>query len=248
MLDTGYSFGGLSGQRLREMIMQWNEMLTGSRFLRGVNTIGGVTKDILPDFKTKLLKDLEKIEIDFTEIMKIANSSSSLLNRLEDTGTLDPRIARDHGVIGVARRAIGVKTDARIDYSYAAYDKIQLEIATEETGDVNARFKVRIKEVYSSIKILVEALEKLVDDEELFSSQNTSLKKDAYAIGIVEGWRGDIVYFIATDRNGNITRVDVRDPSFLNWTVLGYTGKGNVVPDFPLINKSFNLSYSGNDL
>ncbi|PIX98714.1 hypothetical protein COZ22_04320 [bacterium (Candidatus Howlettbacteria) CG_4_10_14_3_um_filter_37_10] len=248
MLDTGYSFGGLSGQRLREMIMQWNEMLTGSRFLRGVNTIGGVTKDILPDFNTKLLKDLEKIEIDFTEIMKIANSSSSLLNRLEDTGTLDPRIARDHGVIGVARRAIGVKTDARIDYSYAAYDKIQLEIATEETGDVNARFKVRIKEVYSSIKILVEALEKLVDDEELFSSQNTSLKKDAYAIGIVEGWRGDIVYFIATDRNGNITRVDVRDPSFLNWTVLGYTGKGNVVPDFPLINKSFNLSYSGNDL
>ena len=74
------------------------------------------------------------------------------------------------------------------------------------------------------------------------------LKKNSCAVGMTEGWRGEIVYFVKTDANGDITRVDARDPSVLNWQVLGYAGKGNVVPDFPLINKSFNLSYSGNDL
>ncbi len=79
-------------------------------------------------------------------------------------------------------------------------------------------------------------------------TESIEFKKDAFAIGIVEGWRGDIVYLVATDASGKISRVDVRDPSFLNWTALGYAGQDNMVPDFPLINKSFNLSYSGNDL
>lgn len=248
MLDTGYSFGGSNGQRLREVVMQWNEKLTASRFLRGVNIIGGVTKDITAENKVRLLKDLEAIKKDFAKVMEIADSSGSLQNRLEGTGTLDPKIARDHGVIGIAGRAIGILTDARTDYPYAAYDNIDFKISFERSGDVNARFKVRVKEVFSSIAILKEALEKLIEKEGAIASQKIVLKKNAYAIGITEGWRGDIVYFVATDADGNITRVDVRDPSFLNWAVLGHAGKGNVVPDFPLINKSFNLSYSGNDL
>lgn len=248
MLDAGYSFGGSNGQRLREMIMQINERLTNSRFLRGVNVVGGVTKDISIEDKTALEKDLQNIEKDFIEVIEIANNSSSLLNRLLETGTLDEEIAVDHGVIGVAGRAVGIKTDARIDFPYAAYNKVKFEIASEEEGDVNARFKIRIKEVRSSMKILGQALKNLTESEKICSTETISLKKDFYAIGVSEGWRGDIVYFVATDSNGNITRVDVRDPSFLNWAVLGYAGKGNVVPDFPLINKSFNLSYSGNDL
>jgi Ni,Fe-hydrogenase III large subunit/Ni,Fe-hydrogenase III component G len=248
MLDAGYSFGGSNGQRLREKIMQWNEKLTGSRFLRGVNTIGGVTKNIPSENKSELEKDLLKIEKDFDEVIEIANNSSSLLNRLLETGTLDKKIADDHGVVGVAGRALGKKVDARIDFPYAAYNKVKFQAASEETGDVNARFRIRIKEVKSSMKILEQALKNLSESEKICSTDPVSLKKNFYSIGISEGWRGDIVYLVATDQNGEISRVDVRDPSFLNWTVLGHAGKGNVVPDFPLINKSFNLSYSGNDL
>jgi Ni,Fe-hydrogenase III large subunit len=97
------------------------------------------------------------------------------------------------------------------------------------------------------LEIIEEALNNLPAGE-IRNNKNINLRKNSLAIGITEGWRGDIVYFVITDSAGNISRVDVRDPSFINWTVLGHAGKGNVVPDFPLINKSFNLSYSGNDL
>jgi len=254
MLDTGYSFGGSNGARLRELIMQWNEKLTDSRFLRGVNILGGVAKDIPTDLKNKLTTDLEKMEKDFSEVIAIAQSSSSVYNRLKGTGTLDPQIADDHGVVGVAGRAVGMATDARRDFPYAAYEKIKFEMAVETDGDVNARFNVRIKEVYSSLAIIREALEKMPEgslvggEAESAGEKNISLKKNAYVIGVAEGWRGEIIYFVATDGEGKINRVEVRDPSVKNWKVLSHAGQGNVVPDFPLINKSFNLSYSGNDL
>lgn len=247
MSDTGYSFGGSHGARLREMVMQWNERLTGSRFLRGVNAIGGVTRDIAPDVQKILLTDLEKIWTDFNQVIEISENSSSLLNRLQGTGKLDAQIALDHGVTGLAGRAVGLEHDARIDYPYAAYDRLHFTIALEKEGDVRSRLYVRIKEVYSSIDLLRQSLGKMADGEIRVAGEVT-LKPDSHGIGIAEGWRGDIVYFVVTDSAGRITRVDVRDPSFINWTVLGHAGKDNVIPDFPLINKSFNLSYSGNDL
>jgi Ni,Fe-hydrogenase III large subunit len=85
-------------------------------------------------------------------------------------------------------------------------------------------------------------------DKNILATDTKALEKNAYVVSLVEGWRGEIVYFVATDNAGNISRVAPRDPSFLNWPVLGHAGEGNIVPDFPLINKSFNLSYSGNDL
>lgn len=247
MIDTGFSFGGSHGARLREMVMRLNERLTGSRYLRGVNAIGGVTKDISPEAKDSLLKDLEALEKDFSEVMAIAENSNSLFNRLKETGTLNYQIALDHGTVGVAGRAVGILNDARLDYPYAAYPDYDLEIASETKGDVYSRFYVRVKEVYSSIKLIEQALQKYHGGK-ILNDKKIELKKNSLAVGIVEGWRGDIVYFVATDAQGEITRVEPRDPSFLNWTVLGHAGKGNVVPDFPLINKSFNLSYSGNDL
>jgi Ni,Fe-hydrogenase III large subunit/Ni,Fe-hydrogenase III component G len=254
MLDTGYSFGGSNGARLREMIMQWNEKLTGSRFLRGTNVFGGVSKDISHELQEKLAEDLKKIKKYFAEVIEIAQDSNSVYNRLKGTGTLKRQIANDHAVVGVAGRAAGIATDARIDFPYAAYDKIKFEMALETESDVNARFGVRIKEVYSSIGIILEVLGKISEavptgrQSEIAGEKNVILQKNIYAVGVAEGWRGEIVYFVATDAEGNINRVEVCDPSVPNWKALGHAGKGNVVPDFPLINKSFNLSYSGNDL
>lgn len=248
MLDTGFSFGGANGGRLREMIMRWNERLSGSRFLRGVNVLGGVTKDINSHIKEELIRSLESIKKDFSEVMEISEDSDSLLNRLKDTGTVERQIVSDHGGVGIAAKGVGIATDARIDYPYAAYDKIKFDIATEKQGDVYARFNVRIKEVYSSIEIIKSALEKMVKGDIAAVTKTVSLKKNFYGVGMTEGWRGDILYLVSTDSKGNISRVDVRDPSFVNWPLLSHAAKGNVVPDFPLMNKSFNLSYSGNDL
>ncbi len=248
MLDAGFNFGGSHGARLREMIIQINERLTGSRFLRGVNAIGGVTKDIDAEGKHRLDRDLTNIAADFSKIIEVAENSVSLLNRLKSTGTLSKAIAKEHGIVGVAAKAVGISTDARVDYPYAAYDELSIgDIPTEQTGDVYARFRVRVKEVYSSVKIIQQALSKL-PKEQIVLPADIALKKNALAVSCVEGWRGEILYFVTTDSKGNINRVAPRDPSFINWVALGHAGLDNIVPDFPLINKSFNLSYSGNDL
>ncbi len=247
LLDTGYSFGGSNGARLREIVMQWNERLTGSRFLRGVNTIGGVTKDINGETQKELLEALQKLHEDFSEVIEISKGSSSVYNRLTGTGKIGLQKALGHGVLGVAGRALGVQHDARIEYPYAAYDKIKFAVSLEKEGDVRARWNVRIKEVYSSISIIEKAFQGIPAGGELKSGKKIVLKNNSMSIGVTEGWRGDIVYTVISNSEGQITRVDVRDPSFLNWPLVGHSGPGNVVPDFPLINKSYNLSYSGFD-
>jgi Ni,Fe-hydrogenase III large subunit/Ni,Fe-hydrogenase III component G len=249
MIDTGFNFGGANGARLREMVMQINERLTGSRFLRGVNSIGGVTKDIDTVEQKKLSDELERISKDFEEVIAIAENSASLFNRLKGTGVLSPEVAYDRGVMGIAGKACGIRSDARVDYPYAAYEELFTgEIATENSGDVFARFNVRIKEARALIGIIIDALNHLPEGSIVTLDSPNDFKKNALAISIVEGWRGEIVYFVTTDIDGNISRVAPRDPSFINWGVVGDAGFDNVVPDFPLINKSFNMSYSGNDL
>jgi Ni,Fe-hydrogenase III large subunit/Ni,Fe-hydrogenase III component G len=248
MLDTAFSFGGANGARLREKIMHWNERLTGSRFLRGVNVLGGVTRDIPNEKKTALLADIQKITKDFNEVIANAEQSHSLYSRLVGTGTLLNEVIHDFGVVGIPARASGIKIDARKDHPYAAYSELQFSISTRDTSDVHARLKVRVLEVFESFRLIEEALRHLSNENLPQLKKDIAFRKNSFAVSVVEGWRGDIVYFIATDMNGEITRVKVRDTSFLNWQAFPTTVKGEMVPDFPLINKSFNLSYSGHDL
>ncbi len=248
LLDTGFSFGGSHGSRLRERIMQWNERLTGSRFLRGVVTYGGVTRDIEASTIEALHDDLELIEKDYMEVMAVVKESDSVANRLKGTGRLSPEVAHDLGAVGIAARACGEEIDARADYPYAAYDMVQFGIMTEKSGDVYARFRVRAREVTQSFRLLNQALALLVHEKSALVTPLGTLPANRSAVGIVEGWRGDIVYFVMTDGSGAVSRVKVRDPSFLNWQLFPHVIGQDMVPDFPLINKSFNLSYTGNDL
>ena len=248
LLDTGFSFGGSNGSRLRERVMQWNERLTGSRFLRGVVAFGGVTRDIDLETGRALHDDLELLEKDFMEVMEVTRESDSVLNRLKGTGTLDAKVAEDLGAVGIAARACGKEIDARADFPYAAYEMVQFGVMTEKTGDVYARFRVRSREVTQSFRLLNQALALLIHESGDIMVSVPALPANRHAVSIVEGWRGDIVYFVVTDSTGAISRVKVRDPSFLNWSVFPYVIGRDMVPDFPLINKSFNLSYTGNDL
>jgi len=249
MLDTGFNFGGANGSRLREMILKINEDLTGSRFLRGVNTIGGVLKDISNKAARELIKRLSITEKDFYEVIKIANEDSTLHNRLNNTGELLSEIAVDYGAVGVSARALGIMNDVRYDFNYESYKELGFAPASNGAkGDVHARFDIRVKEVYSSITLIKSALEKLPKGLINHKDKKVNLNMNSFGISMVEGWRGEIIYFVMTNDKGEINRVALRDPSFINWNLVGYSGLNNIVPDFPLINKSYNLSYSGNDL
>jgi len=250
MMDTGFNFGGAHGARLREHVLRLNEQLTGSRFLRGVNTLGGVMKDITLEQQYSLKDELTSLEKDFSEIIDVAENSTSLLNRMRETGTLTNEMAIDMNILGVAGRASGISQDVRRDYPYALYHQVKLdEIPVESDGDVLARFHVRVREVYASLHCIVS----LLDTHSAGAiraevPESPVFRKNAFALSAVEGWRGEILYFVTTNTSGKISRVFPRDPSFVNWSALRSAGFDNVVPDFPLINKSFNLSYTGNDL
>ncbi len=248
MLDTAFTFGGANGSRLRERVMQWNERLTGSRFLRGVNVVGGVEKDIPRNERMALVEDLIALRKDFEEVIAIAEENVSLYDRLATTGDLTREHVWEYGVVGVPARAVGVARDTRADFPYAAYGKLTQEVVTKDAGDVYARFFVRVGEVYSALSLIEQAVKRLSDTKAIKRDPVIHFKKTAIAVSVVEGWRGEIVYVVCTDASSAISRVKVRDPSFMNWQAFPETVVDEVVPDFPLVNKSFNLSYSGNDL
>ncbi|HET9947033.1 MAG TPA: NADH-quinone oxidoreductase subunit C [Patescibacteria group bacterium] len=245
--DTGFAVGGSIGTRFREHIMQLNEGLVGNRFLRGVNTVGGVTKDISEELKNHMVELLDHLRKEFDEFVEIAEDNETVLNRLQYTGILEKRIAEDHGVVGMVARMVGIHKDARVQYPYAGYKYLHITMATQSSGDVYARYRLRIQEVRMAMDIIKHALVAIKKEKPELSVKAKPLAKNALAVGITEGWRGEIVYLVATDEKGEINRVGVRDPSFLNWPVVPFAVVKNIVPDFPLINKSFNLSYSGFD-
>lgn len=228
-----------------ENLRRISETLTGSRFLRGVNSAGGVSTDISTESASMLTNFLAELETDFTEIMRVVDGSASFANRVKDTGTLPRDIALENHVVGIAARSCNIPRDTRLEHPYAAYTELVPKIALETSCDVEARFRVRVKEVYTSLQLIRQALTALPSGPTL-----TPLKPipdNGFAIGAVEGWRGEIIYAMLS-RGGKIARVAVRDPSFIHWQLFPLMVTKDMVPDFPLINKSLNLSYTGNDL
>lgn len=245
--DTGFIFGASNGSRQREQIMQLCERLTGSRFLRGVSCLGGVTKDISPDAIAGIIDELTDFKRDFQEWIAIADSTETVMDRLHSTGVLKRQVAEDHGVVGLVGRASGLSRDVRVQNPYAAYDKlpVKLNIVRETDGDAHARYRIRVREVSQSLGIIMYALKGLPTGA-IQASPQTALIKNAYAIGLTEGHRGSIAYFIATDQHGIISRVGIRDVSFLNWRALPYAAPGGLI-DFTITNASFNLSHAAHD-
>ncbi|HHT9115859.1 MAG TPA: hydrogenase large subunit, partial [Candidatus Wunengus californicus] len=182
------------------------------------------------------------------ELTNIMFASSSLLDRLETTGRLSTEIAKELGVVGVAARASGIATDTRLIHPYAAYNEVDFDISIfHYEGDVLARIRVRVDEVYQSMYIIEQCFDKMSE-----GPIKTPVKKEIppyrHALSYVESPRGENIYWIMTAPNNMLFRYKVRSPSFCNWPAIPYTIPGNIVPDFPLINKSFELCYSCTDL
>jgi len=242
--DVGFSFPAAYASIIKEAILRLNDKLTGSRYLKRVNALGGVLTDIDQANKQMLLSALEKIRHDFSELVKILYSSVSFMDRVDTAGVLLKKTAENLGIVGLAARASGIPTDLR-KYFPGVYKQAGFKMALQESGDVLARLRIRIFEFEESCRLIEEFAKKLIDGREI--RINPELKEGS-ALGYVEGWRGPVLYWLKIDSAGLIQRCKVVDASFLNWQGLSYAVLGNIIPDFPLCNKSFDLSYSGNDL
>jgi Ni,Fe-hydrogenase III large subunit/Ni,Fe-hydrogenase III component G len=245
--DTAYVVAHSHCGRLKERIMQLNDRLTGSRFLRGVNRVGGVALQLTAEQMSGIVEELNDIERDFSEIERILSANASLTDRLETTGVLSERIAWDHGVMGVVGRASGIDRDLRRDRPFAAYDQLSIKVSLYRYGDVRARMRVRLDEIHESIR-LIRVIRTQMPSGPIMADPTRTPQSSEWALSAVEGWRGEILYMVMAGQEGQIHRCKVRDPSFVNWPAIQWAVIGNIIPDFPLINKSFNLSYAGNDL
>jgi Ni,Fe-hydrogenase III large subunit len=243
--DVGFMVANAHAGRLREMVVRLNEALTGSRWLRGMVCVGGV-RWRWGDVQRDLLRDtLHQVERDFDSLVALIQSSDSTRDRLERTGILRPETARELGIVGVAGRASGVDLDVRRDHPYAAYDRYPFQVPVYQAGDVLHRMLVRIDEVKQSCAILRAAANDLPTGPHCALEQ--PVPPGCCALGAVEGWRGEILHWVRTAPGNRLERCKIKDPSVNNWAAIVEAVQGNIIADFPVINKSFNLSYSGTD-
>ena len=250
--DIAYLMGASVFGATRTLVINTTLQMCGSRFGRGFIGVGGVNFDLSEEVITSTLKTLDKVEKDVERMTKAMLKNSTVMSRLEKTGTVSFERAKEIGLVGMPARACGINLDSRFDFP----DKWMKELKFENKpfkgkGDVNARFKLRYKEIMQSISMVRTLLKKLCDyknDPILTQIETNNFDKNSLAVSIVEGWRGEVVHIAITDSNGQISKYKIKDPSFNNWYGLALAVRNNGVSDFPLCNKSFNLSYSGNDL
>ncbi|MBI5394893.1 MAG: NADH-quinone oxidoreductase subunit C [Verrucomicrobia bacterium] len=243
--DVAFVTAHMHAMRFKERILRVNELLTGNRLLRGMACLGGVRFDFNGDQLRALGQLADELEREFGDLVELTRSNSGLRDRLEGTGVLTPKVAGDLGVVGIAGRASGFDHDLRRDFPHDFYDQVQFTVPVFTEGDVQHRFDVRRDEVFQSIAILRQVIGKLPAGP--ISVPVGEVPPDRVALGYVEGWRGEIFHWIHTAPGNRLSRCKVKDPSLQNWPALSEAILGNIIPDFPVVNKSFNLSYSGTD-
>jgi Ni,Fe-hydrogenase III large subunit/Ni,Fe-hydrogenase III component G len=248
--DVGFSIANAFALDIRERLLRLNSEVTGHRLLRAGVFLGGARVHRLA-----FDDELSMIEHDIEELVALVLSNALVLDRFIGTAVLSHHDAVAMGTLGVVARASGYDVDARIDHPFVAMP-IDFATVSAAEGDVKARFDVRVQEIRVSLAC-VRAWNRVAGDElvrvaptarnrpVLVSNDSSDVRS---GLGVVEGWRGTIVHRVEIDEDGLLSRVKIVDPSFMNWPALPICLAETIIPDFPLANKSFNLSYAGNDL
>jgi Ni,Fe-hydrogenase III large subunit/Ni,Fe-hydrogenase III component G len=244
--DTGFAFGHAHCFRLREALLRLNERLTGHRLLRGAIVPGGVAGPVTKAPLDEVAAEVARLVREFSEIARVSLDNTMVLERLQGTGRLTLRTARELQVVGLVGRASGIDADARRDAPFATYGELDVLVPVYTTGDVWARTMVRLDEAREAARLITTAADRAPDGPTRRSLGPLPAGGDA--LGLVEAWRGPLWYWVQAAGPAALARVKIAGPSFRNWPALEYAVLKNIVPDFPLCNKSFNLSYSGNDL
>lgn len=237
--DVGFGLANAHAQRVRELLLRINAQVAGHRLLRGTISPGGVALQALPDPDR-----LQELADDVAEIAELTLGNSVIYDRFAGTSVLRRADAEAMGVLGYVARASGIVTDARLDHPSVDLPVIEV---TATAGDVLARYTVRRDEFAASVALCRNLIDTHHGPIE-FREQLPATAGPRSGIGIVEGWRGSIVHRVEVGAGSVITRAKIVDPSWFNWPALPVCMTDTIVPDFPLTNKSFNLSYAGNDL
>lgn len=249
--DIAYLMGASVFGATRTLVINTMLEFSGSRFGRGLINVGGVNFDLDNEKIERAKATLDKVEKDVVRMCETMLKNTSVMSRLEKTGTVSTEKATEIGLVGMAAKASGVNLDTRFDYPDKWMTNLNIQRKQfRGVGDVNSRFKLRYKEIRESFAIIRKCFNELEKhkNEPIMLNSITENEKNAFAISVVEAWRGELVHIAMTDELGKLSCYKIKDPSFNNWYGLALAVRNNGISDFPLCNKSFNLSYSGNDL
>ena len=245
--DAALSFGLAHFSRLREDWQRLSREAFGHRLMMDCVVPGGVSTDVDPAAQDRLRRQCDAIEREVRTLRSIYDEHAGLQDRFMTTGRVTRELALRLGLTGLAARASGLNADLRTDQPFEPYRGMGARVCTQSGGDVAARVAVRFDEVFESLR-LIRGLCSSLPDGPARAEPRLPDGERSHGAGWVEGWRGEVFVALELGPHGRILRCHPHDPSWQNWPVLEHAVIGNIVPDFPLINKSFNLSYSGHDL
>jgi Ni,Fe-hydrogenase III large subunit len=243
LVDVAFPLGASQFSVLREECFRLFEQMSGSRFLRGMVCIGGMNRDISPSQIDQIAIFAKQLRRRYRIGLKIMLSTSSVVDRFAATGIIRPSLLRPLNITGPVARASGGEVDVRVNHPYGIYDKFELKLQRLRDGDVLSRFTIKASEIMDSLD-LIERLISSIPEGDIRSDARMN---DGYTLSMVESARGQNLCWVWI-KDDVICRYKVRTASFCNWQAVEHAVQGNIIPDFPVINKSLNLSYSGTDL
>ena len=244
--DAGLAFGLSQFSRLKEDLLRVNADVWQARYPMDAIVAGGVAADLPPHAPARLLDSMVTLEPELLRLRDIYDNHAGLQDRFMGAGRVAPELARHLGIVGLSARASGQALDWRGAFRTPPYDAHAVAPIVRTQGDVAARAAVRFDEILISLQLCRDLLASLPGGD--VAVPLGPVRGDAWGIGGVEGWRGPVQVALRVGADGRVVRCHPHDPSWHNWPALEYAIIDNIVPDFPLINKSFNLSYSGHDL
>jgi Ni,Fe-hydrogenase III large subunit/Ni,Fe-hydrogenase III component G len=244
--DAGFAFGLAQFSRLKECLLRATEQALGQRYLLDFVVPGGTRHDLAPSAATALDACMVQLADEVNVLRGIYEEHTGLRDRFAGAGAILPELAAWLGLVGLAGRASGLTLDLRVDAACAPYDELGVRPCIQRDGDVLARVTIRFDEFVESVRMVRRILRAMPSGEHAVAM--TVPVAGTFGVGVIEAWRGPVVVGLEAGPDGSILRCHPQDPSWHNWPALEHAIIGNIVPDFPLINKSFNLSYSGHDL
>jgi Ni,Fe-hydrogenase III large subunit len=244
--DTGFAFGLAQFSRLKELLLRAIDAALGARYLMDFVVAGGTHTDLSGAGADRLRSCVDALVPEARALRGILEEHEGVRDRLVGAGIVSNALARRLGLAGLAGRASGQARDLRVDRPWPPYDELPVRLCTRSEGDVAARFWLRFDELFESCRLVGQILAQMPDGTH--RCPLPAAPSPAFGLGLIEGWRGPALVALLAGPDGTIRRCHAHDPSWENWPVLEHAIINNIVPDFPLINKSFNLSYSGHDL
>ncbi len=248
--DVAYQLGQVACEALRTMVINTTQYWCGNRFGKGLIRPGGTNFPVTELIAGEILTVLEEVDRRYSNVVDCVYTLPSVLGRFEDIGVITRAQAISIGAVGMAARTCGVPRDIRATHPFQQYRQTPVTAVMQESGDVLARGRLRALEVKESVKII----RRLIDEwrkQSVESGQpryNLAYRPDSLAISVTEGWRGEICHVAVTDHKGRLMVYKIKDPSMHNWMALALAVRNQEISDFPVCNKSFNLSYCGHDL